>query len=158
MQVTLRDVMDDDLPIFYEQQLDPDANTMAAFTSEDPTDREAFEAHWEKIRNDDTIVLKTILFNDNVAGYVAKFLREDDPEISYWIGKEYWGKGVATTALTQFLAVIEERPLYARVAKDNIGSVRVLEKCGFKVCGEDVYFANARGKEIEEFVFRLDGE
>jgi RimJ/RimL family protein N-acetyltransferase len=75
-----------------------------------------------------------------------------EPEISYWLGKDYWGKGVATAALSAFLDHVEMRPLYARVAKDNLASQRVLEKCGFTVDGEDKGFSNARGVEVEEVI------
>lgn len=153
--VVLRDVMEGDLPMFFEQQLDPDANYMAAFTVKDPTDREAFTAHWTKILGDETITLKTILFEGYVAGSILSHAWFGEPEISYWIGKEYWGKGIATRALSEFLAQVEVRPLYARAAKDNIASIRVLEKCGFTITGEDKGFSNGREEEVEEFILRL---
>jgi Acetyltransferase (GNAT) domain len=81
---------------------------------------------------------------------------EGKPEVTYWLGKEYWGKGLATWALTEFLTHHNKtRPIYARVAKDNLGSRRVLEKCGFAIIGESRGFANARGQEIEEFLLEL---
>ena len=153
--VSLRDVAAGDLPIFYENQLDPDASRMAAFTARDPADRNAFDAHWAKIMGDDTVIIKTILFEGNVAGHVAKFVMFDKPEITYWIGKEYWGKGIATQAAIEFLGEVKERPLHARAAKDNLASLRVLEKCGFVPCGTDKGFANARGEEIEEVILKL---
>jgi RimJ/RimL family protein N-acetyltransferase len=153
--VILRDTTEDDLPIFFEQQLDSDANYMAAFTAEDPTDKDAFTAHWAKILGDDTKINKTILLDERVAGYVACFEQFGEPEVSYWIGKEYWGRGLATKALSDFLGYVKVRPLCARVAKDNIASIRVLEKCGFTISGEDKGFSNARGEEIEEFILKL---
>ncbi len=156
--VLLRDVTGSDLSVFFDQQLDPDANHMAAFTAKDPADRDAFTAHWTKILGNDTITIRTILFGGHVAGYVASFERFGKPEVSYWIGKNYWGKGVATRALSAFLGELEARPLYARVAKDNIASVRVLEKCGFTSCGDDKGFSNARGEEVEEFIMMLCAE
>ena len=155
IDVLLRDVTVDDLPILFEQQLDPAANHMAAFTAKDPADRDAFRAHWTKILGDDTIAKKTILFGGHVAGHIASFERLGKPEISYWIGKSYWGKGVATRALWEFLGHLKTRPLYARVAKDNIASIRVLEKCGFTISGDDKAFSNARGENVEEFILRL---
>jgi RimJ/RimL family protein N-acetyltransferase len=128
---------------------------MAAFTAEDPTDRDAFDAHWQRIRGDDAVVIKTILFDGDVAGSIAKFDRDGDPEVTYWIGKEFWGKGIATKALSAFLDDIPARPLFGRVAKDNVASIRVLEKCGFTVSGHDRGFANARGAEIDEFIMKL---
>jgi RimJ/RimL family protein N-acetyltransferase len=153
--VLLRDVTADDLPIFFNHQLDPEANYMAAFTARDPSDREAFTAHWTKIMADDAIIIKTILFAGQLVGHVSSFEQFGQREVSYWIGKEYWGKGIATMALSAFLDHLKTRPLYARAAKDNIASIRVLEKCGFTICGQDKGFANARGQEIEEFILKL---
>jgi len=149
--VLLRDVAESDLPIFFEQQLDQDATAMAAFPSRD---RDAFMAHWAKIMADDSVMLKTILFNEHVAGNMVSFERSGKREVGYWVGKEYWGKGIATKALAAFLGHVKLRPLYAHVAKHNIGSRRVLEKCGFTIVDEDK-FSNARGEEVEEFILRL---
>ncbi len=156
--VQLRDVIESDLPIFFEHQLDPDANYMAAFTARDPTDRDAFLAHWARILGDETITNKTILFNGQVAGSVACYKDEefDELEITYWIGKEYWGKGIATRALSKFLDLVPVRPLYGRAAKDNVASLRVMQKCGFIICGEGKGFAYARGKEVEEYILKLE--
>jgi len=93
-----------------------------------------------------------------VVGHIASFERLGKPEVSYWIGKEYWGKGLATKALSEFLSQVKVRPVYARAAKDNTASLRVLEKCGFKISGEDKGFSHARGKEVEEFILELRGE
>ena len=155
----LRDVVEDDLPIFFEYQLDPDANYMAAFTAREPSNREAFTAHWNKIMADATNIIKTIVCDGQVVGSVSSYEDAGKPEVTYWIGKAYWGKGIATRALSDFLAHGNRtRPMYARVAKDNLGSRRVLEKCGFKIVGESKGFANARGEEIEELVLELHGE
>lgn len=154
-EIMLREVRDDDLPIFFEQQLDPEANHMAAFTTENPADREAFAAHWARIRGDERITNRTILFQGQVAGHVASFERLGEPEITYWLGKDYWGQGIATRALLAFLAIVTVRPLYARAAKDHRASLRVLEKCGFIITGEDRGFANARGAEVEEYILTL---
>jgi RimJ/RimL family protein N-acetyltransferase len=151
----LRDVTEADLAIFFDHQLDPDANRMAAFTAENPSDREAFTAHWTKILGNETIVIKTILFDGRVAGNILSFEQFGEREVSYWIGKEYWGKGIATEALRRFLAHIQDRPLYARAAKDNVASLRVLKKCGFEISGEEKGFSNARGEEVEEFILTL---
>ena len=154
----LRDVIEDDLPIFFEQQLDPDANYMAAFTTRNPADRDAFTSHWNKILGDRATTNKTILFAGQVVGHIARFERLGKPEVTYWIGKEYWGKGIATRALTELLGHVKERPVYARAAKDNIASIRVLEKCGFEISGQDKGFSHARGREVEEFILELKGE
>lgn len=153
--VVLREVIDDDLAIFFDQQLDPDANYMAAFTAKDPADRAAFIAHWKKIFSDDTIVKNTILLDGQVAGNIASFEMFGERAVGYWIGRQYWGKGIATRALAAFLDRVKVRPLFARVAKDNVASLRVLQKCGFTITGEDKGFANARGNEIEEYILTL---
>ena len=154
----LRDVLDDDLPLFFEFQLDPDANHMAAFIARDPTDREAFTAHWNKILVVPTSINRTIVCDGQVVGSVASYEESGKPEVTYWIGRAHWGKGIATRALTVFLTQANTtRPIYARVAKDNLGSRRVLEKCGFQVVDEMKGFANARGAEIEELLLELSG-
>jgi len=150
--VFLRDVTESDLPIFFEQQLDPEATEMAAFPSRD---RDAFMAHWAKILADDSVIVKAILFDGQVAGNIVCFEMSSKREVGYWIGKEYWGKGIATKALAAFLDHVKTRPLYAHVAKHNTGSRRVLEKCGFTIVGEDKGFPDVRGQEIEEFILKL---
>ncbi|EFH83810.1 GNAT family N-acetyltransferase [Ktedonobacter racemifer] len=157
-QIILRDVIADDLPIFYEQQLDPEAIYMAAFTAKDPADHEAFMRHWQKILADESTTNKTIISGEQVAGSVSSYRDEEmeGPEVTYWLGKSYWGQGIATQALTAFLDIVQVRPIFARVAKDNLASRRVLEKCGFTICGEGKGYANARGAETEEFILRLE--
>ena len=155
-KVVLREVQAEDLPLFFEQQLDPEANYMAAFTAKDPTDQQAFMAHWARILGDATTTNRTILIEGQVAGSVASYEETAGRhEVTYWLGKPYWGKGIATAALRALLAQVTTRPIYARVAKDNRASLRVLEKCGFTIIGEDKGFANARGQEIEEWLLQL---
>ena len=151
----LREAAHDDLRIFFEQQLNPEANWMEAFTAKDPADRGAFDAHWKKILADKGITIRTILYDGQVAGSVLCHSWGGEPEISYWLGREYWGKGIATQSLALFLQVVTRRPLTARVAKDNIASIRVLEKNGFTLTGEGKWFSNARGKEVDELVWVL---
>jgi len=151
--VQLRDAIDTDLPIFYEQQIDPEAIQMASFPARP---RVKFMAHWTKIIADDSVLIKTILFNGDVAGNIVCFDQLGEREVGYWLGKEFWGKGIASQALTQFLDFVKTRPLYAHVAKHNIGSKRVLEKCGFKVAAEDKFFSKIFGDDIEEFILVLD--
>jgi RimJ/RimL family protein N-acetyltransferase len=132
--VVLRAVQEDDLPAFFEHQNDPDAATMAGFpTRELP----AFMAHWQKVLQDPTNVNCTIVVNDEVVGNIASFVQDGQREVGYWIGRAFWGKGVATAALRMFLADVEQRQVHAYAVKQNIGSLRVLQKCGFTVVGED---------------------
>jgi RimJ/RimL family protein N-acetyltransferase len=155
-EMTLRNVESHDLPIFFEYQLDHEANYMAAFIARDPTNREAFMAHWHRILANKTCSIRTIVFNGRVAGSVSSYEEAGRPEVTYWLGKEFWGKGIATWALREFLAHHNPaRTIYARVAKDNLGSRRVLEKCGFTIIGESRGFANARGQEIDELLLEL---
>lgn len=151
-EINLREVIESDLELFFKFQLDKEANYMAAFTSKDPSDRNAFDNHWNKILNHPDIVNRTILFKNTVVGHIAKFTSEDNPEITYWLDKKFWGKGIATEALKQFLELITIRPIYARVAKDNIGSNRVLEKTGFVIIGENKDYAEGRKQETEEYI------
>ncbi len=152
----LREVTASDVPIFFEHQLDEEARHMAAFVAEDPTDRDAHDAHWARLQANGAVTTRAIIEDDAVAGSIASFDREGDREVTYWIGREFWGRGLATRALTAFLEVEPTRPLWARVVKDNAGSRRVLEKCGFALHGEDKGYAAGRGCEVEEFVLRLE--
>jgi RimJ/RimL family protein N-acetyltransferase len=153
--IQLRDVADTDLPIFFAQQQEPAGIQMAAFTAKEPSDREAFDNHWAKIRADVGITMQTILYEGDVAGSIGYHSWFGDPEITYWVGEKFWGKGIATAAVQQFLSQLPTRPLFARVAQDNIGSLRVLQKCGFVITGEDRGFAHGRGQEITEYLLTL---
>jgi len=141
-KVLLRDVTEDDLPILFEQQLEPVATQMAAFPARD---REPFMALWGNIQRDNTIFKQIILFNGHVAGNIVSWEQSGEREVGYWIGKAYWGKGVATQALRRFLEQVKARPLYAHVARNNLGSFRVLQKCGFTILSEDA----------EEYILKL---
>jgi RimJ/RimL family protein N-acetyltransferase len=147
MQVILRETEAGDLPIFLEQQLDPEAVQMAALSARD---RDAFMAHWGKIFGDETVFTRTVMLGDEVAGYVVCFQRDGKRLVGYWIGREYWGRGVGTQALAGLLRLVKERPLFAFAAEQNLASIRILEKCNFvrrdRLVGED---------GIPEIVFEL---
>jgi len=110
---------------------------------------------WLNLMKDDSINMQTILVDSKVIGCVVKFIMEGDAEITYTISKDYWGKGLTSKAVEKFLKIEQSRPIYGRVAFDNYGSQRVLEKNGFEKIGNNQYFANARGKEIEEYIYKL---
>jgi RimJ/RimL family protein N-acetyltransferase len=148
-EVTLRDVTAADVPIFFAHQWDREATRMAAFPA---MNREVFGDHWSKLLRDDRVIAKTILFDGQVAGNIVSYVQDGKPFVGYWLGKAFWGKGIATRALAEFLGYVEVRPLYANVAKHNIGSIRVLEKRGFVVVGEAVGFLG------EEYLFELKGD
>jgi RimJ/RimL family protein N-acetyltransferase len=145
MQIVLREVHDSDLPVFFRQMNDPEALHMAAFTPKDPADRDAFDA-----------VHRTVLADGDVVGSASVYGEPGEREVTYWIDRAYWGRGVATAALRELVAQVPERPLYARAAADNTGSRRVLQKCGFRVTAQASGYANARGAEIDEVVLTLD--
>jgi RimJ/RimL family protein N-acetyltransferase len=155
MEIALRPVHDSDLPVFFRQMNDPESLRMAAFTPKDPADRDAFDAHWKRIRALPGVRNRTVLADGDVVGSAAVYGEPGDREVTYWIDRAYWGKGIATAVLRDLLAEEPERPLHARVAADNPASRRVLEKCGFVVSGHDRGFANARGEEIDELVLTL---
>ncbi len=144
MHIALRAVHDSDLPVFYRQMNDPEALHMAAFTPKDPADRDAFDAHWARIRASDDVV-RAILADGDVVGSAAVYGEPGEREVTYWVDRAYWGRGVATAALRALLTEVPERPLYARAAADNAGSLRVLEKCGFRITARAGGFAQARG-------------
>jgi RimJ/RimL family protein N-acetyltransferase len=121
-RIQLRPLLDADLPALFDQQLDPEANRMAAFTAKDPADRDAFVSHWAKIMADETTIIRAILFEGRLAGSVLVHRSFGEPEVSYWLGREFWGQGIATAGLAAFLQVVTERPLFARAAFDNLGS------------------------------------
>jgi RimJ/RimL family protein N-acetyltransferase len=132
--VLLRDVEKSDLPILLEHQLDPEATRMAGFLARD---RKSFMAHWNRILEDESVVTKTVLFEGEVAGNIVSFVNSGEREVGYWIGRQFWGRGVATRALAEFLRLEARRPLYAGVALHNAASVRVLQKCGFRILREE---------------------
>ena len=154
--ITIREVESSDLETFYEHQLDPEAIRMAAFVCEDPKDKVAFDAHWDKILNSSQITQRTIVAEGQVAGHISCYPHGENIEVTYWLGREFWGRGLATQALNRMLHLVVDRPIFARAATDNIGSIRVLQKCGFKIIGTNKDFANGRGKETEEYILRLD--
>jgi len=154
--ICLRDVTADDLPHFFEHQCDLAACHMAAFTARERSNRQAFDAHWARILADPGVVMRTVVVDADVAGHVSSFVQDGEGEVTYWIARALWGQGIATEALRQFLAEQPSRPLQARAATDNAASIRVLLRCGFVACGEGRGFAEARGEEIDELIFRLD--
>jgi RimJ/RimL family protein N-acetyltransferase len=155
-EVNLRAVDDADLEHFYGHYQDPVASRMAAFIASDPDDRAAFDEKWKRIRSNPEITVRTIECEGMIAGHIASFVMGGELEVTYWVDRALWGKGVATAALARLLDIVAERPIHGRAAKDNLGSVRVLEKCGFERVGEERGFANARGEEIDEVVYRRD--
>jgi RimJ/RimL family protein N-acetyltransferase len=152
MAEVLRDVVDDDIEVFFEQQNDAEAIRMAVWV---PRERDAFFEHWRGILSNDELVAKTIVSGDEVAGNITSWGRDGKRYVGYWLGREFWGQGLATKALAELVAELD-RPLYAEVATTNVGSIRVLEKCGFTVVGTETEQDETFG-EIELIVMRLVG-
>lgn len=166
MDVSLRELQQTDLPLFFEFQRDPDANLMAAFTAPDPEDRAAFDREWQSILGDSQRLIRTIVVEDEngpgslrssrPGGYVMSFTDEAGRrQVSYWIDPTLWGRGVVSKALAEFLTLETRRPLHARVVSDNAASLRALSRCGFDRTGTETAFANARGAEAEATLLRL---
>jgi RimJ/RimL family protein N-acetyltransferase len=156
MNVSLRPIEDRDLDTIFQHVTDPESIRMAAFTAEDQTDRRAFLARMSRIRADTSAWNRVIDVDGAIVGTIASFRIDDQLEVTYWVDRTLWGKGVASAALQILLAGTAERPVFARAASDNVGSLRVLEKAGFRRVGVDRGFAPARGEEIEETILRLD--
>lgn len=144
-----------DLNTLFEFQSDHEAIHLAAFTPKDPGDKIAYIEKYSKHLADPSINTQTIKLNDVIVGSIAKYMMDNEAEITYWIDRKYWGQGIATKALTDFLKTEPARPIFGRVAYDNYGSQKVLEKCGFLKIGKDSGYANARQTDIEEFIYKL---
>jgi RimJ/RimL family protein N-acetyltransferase len=148
----LRDVVESDLDTFYEQQLEPEAVQMALFPSRD---REAFYAHWQRLLANDAVTNRTIVADGQVAGNIGCWEQDGRRLVGYWLGREFWGRGLATQALAELLDEVRARPLHAWVASSNIGSIRVLEKCGFVAAGSRTEHDERLGEPVEELLFEL---
>jgi RimJ/RimL family protein N-acetyltransferase len=152
--VVLREVTEGDLPVFFEHQRDPEANRMAAFAARE---RDAFMAHWSKILVDESVVTRAVVADGQVAGNVVSWEEESGRRvIGYWIGRKFWGRGIATRALSAFLDALRTRPLYAHVATHNVASIRVLEKCGFTISDEMPDASDTPDDGVAELFLKLD--
>ena len=141
----LRDVREEDLDTLFEQQREPEAVAMAVFPARE---RDAFDAHWRKLLADDRLFVRAIEVDGEVAGNIGSWEQDGLQLVGYWLGRDFWGHGLATTALAEFVRELETRPLHAWVASSNVGSTRVLEKCGFVRVGE-------RTTDVEEYLYEL---
>lgn len=155
--ITLRPTEIADLDALFQFQLDKKGGHLAAFMPKDHTDKTIYLNKYTKLLSDPTVNNQTITIDKTIVGSIAKFVMEGDAEITYWIDRHFWGQGIATKALSKFLTIETARPIFGRVAFDNFGSQKVLEKCGFVKIGSDKGFANARQTEIEEFIYKLNG-
>jgi RimJ/RimL family protein N-acetyltransferase len=154
--ITLRPVVDADLDALFDQMRDPESVRMAAFTSSDPDDRAAFDAHMARIRSLPDVTLRAITCDGQLVGTVSSFVVDGETDVTYWIDRAAWGHGIASRALDLLMDLVSNRPLYARAASDNVGSLRVLQKSGFKVIGTENSFAPGRNSDIVETILRKD--
>lgn len=154
-ELTLSPTKVDELAALFAIQLDAEGQHMAAFTPKDPSDKNAYLEKYTKLLAEPTVNMQTLILDQAIIGSISKFEMEGNAEITYWIDKPFWGQGIATVALKKLLQNEPARPIFGRVAFDNIGSQRVLEKCDFKKIGTDKGFANARQEEIQEIIYKL---
>ena len=152
--VHLRDAVESDYAIFFEHQRDPVSAQMAAFGTLDP-DLATHAVRWKSALTDASCTQKAIVVNGDVVGFVATFVRDGDLQVTYWVARSHWGRGIATRALAELVSTIAARPLYASAAKDNVASLRVLQKCGFAIVRSERAFAGMRGEEIDELFLEL---
>lgn len=144
-KIILRPVVEADLPILFQQQLDPEAVAMSAYPAKD---RGEFMRHWEGILKNKNATARTIVYKEKVAGHIICWKEgRYEQRVGYWIAKQFWGRGIASSALKSFLEEVKTRPLYAEAANHNLASKRALEKNGFSPLDEGVKIS----------MFKLDG-
>ena len=112
--IALRPVEDADLDALFDQMRDPESVAMAAFTVEDPADRDAFDAHMARVRNSAGITHRAITCDGRLVGSIASYVSGDETEVTYWIDRSAWGCGIASRALELLLELVPARPLYAQ--------------------------------------------
>jgi RimJ/RimL family protein N-acetyltransferase len=155
-KIALRELEDADLDRVFDQMRDPESVRMAAFTANDPDDRAEFDDRMRRIRSNPEVLIRAVTYDGELAGTIGSFVMDGDTEVTYWIDRDLWGRGIATRALALLLELVPTRPLFARAASDNAASLRVLRKAGFTDIGTETSYANARGEEIQETLLRLD--
>lgn len=153
--IELRPVEPADLDKFFEYQQDPEANQMAAFSARNPADRGVFDHYWQSLLNDKSVIVRTVTADGEVVGNLVVFRVDGVPELNYWTAKSHWGHGITSAAVELFLREFTERPIRARVVKDNLGSIKILEKAGFRRIGQVQDFANARAAVVTEEILEL---
>ncbi len=158
VEIELREVWDDDLPIFNEYLRDPQSQAMAASTFVDYTDTQGFNSYWSKLRNNDEATVRTITLAsapEEVVGHIAIAPGNHGLQVSYWVAREHWGQGIATSALRAMLAEVSDRPIFANIARINEPGAAVLQRNGFNRAGNDSGFDAAKGRMIDDVIFRL---
>lgn len=157
-RVRLRPLRREDLDLLFAWEQHPPAVAMAAFTAADPSDRAPFDAHYRRIMTDPEVTLLAIEVDGSLAGSIGSFTTDGRRELTYWVDPEQWGRGIATRAVRLLLDMEPTRPIFARVAAHNLASRTVLERAGFRRVGEEVSWADGVGRDVLEYLYRLDGE
>ncbi len=151
--VTLRPVVESDLPTLFAHQEDPVVRAMGVVPYRD---HDAFFAKWKEVLTDDSVINRSIWVGDELVGNIACFLRDGVREVGYIIGREFWGKGIGSAAIAAFLPLLSAfaRPITARVVKHNYASLRVLQKNGFLITAE-IVVTDDQGRNIPEYLLTL---
>lgn len=158
VEIELREVWDDDLPIFNEYLRDPQSQAMAASTFVDYTDTQGFNSYWRKLRTNDDATVRTITLKGQpyeVVGHIAIAPGGNGKQVSYWIDRSQWGQGIATSALRAMLVEVSDRPIFANIARINEPGAAVLQRNGFNRAGNDSGFDASKGRMIDDVIFRL---
>ncbi len=153
LHVAIRPGVEADLPTFFEHQSDPEAVRMVIAR---PRTGPAFFEHWAKVLIDPAVTHRAILADGALAGMINAFDAEGHRWVGYWLGRQWWGRGVATRALGLLLAEESARPLHARAARSNVASIRVLERNGFVLRGYGMSEETERFPACEEARFLLE--
>jgi RimJ/RimL family protein N-acetyltransferase len=156
MTIRLRTLNPGDLDTLFLWESNPEAATMAAFTRPDPSDRAAFDRHYERIRADSDVTLRAIEEECSLVGTIASFTVEGDRELTYWVDPAQWGRGIASAGVQAFLLIEPIRPLFARVARHNRGSATVVTRAGFVHIGQESAWAAGAGRDLIEDIYRLE--
>lgn len=154
--VRIRDVETNDLDVLFRMQGDSDSRWMAAFGTKDFNDKEAFLIRMSKIAADANSIFRVLEHAEEVIGFIGKWVDGDRPELMYWVDRKFWGKGIASSAVEEFLLQYSQRPLYAHIVSDNLASQAILIKNGFTKYEEVTAFSDIRNVDVVEIGFVLN--
>jgi RimJ/RimL family protein N-acetyltransferase len=123
----------------------------------DVDDAEQFIAAANRLDGEATFVVTLDAAPIGVCGVEP---REGGPEIGYWLGVSYWGRGYATEAARALIdyafGELQHETLQAGARVSNPASRRVLEKCGFQWTGVRLSRVRAINSAAPADRFRLD--
>ncbi len=101
--------------------------------------------------------------NGKAIGNIGFTVKDDiyryNAEIGYWIGEDYWGRGITSEILPVMTRYIFERfqvnRLFACVLQGNVPSMRVLEKAGFRAESIHRKAAVKNNQHLDEYIYAL---